>query len=620
VYLAEQDTNMCWLIQVEDPKWEPDVPYAYVQRFSAKGSQWIALPADGTNMVHLASWVDTLELPFIGWRWATLAREIGYLHDKKVVLQDTEPLALSRLTFNRQGELFVSQGSRGADEYAFPAPDPPGLTSPASDVFALGASLKALASDNLPRGVMNVLAQATNPDPRRRYPNAGAFAEELAKALPNPARERKEPVRPKKSIGQLAALGALAACIGIVACVGLLIALGLLAFPLDAPKEAAVPDQRLLVTILDWNILNGCNGEVRVTVRDGDELINPNEGVTFVAVTPQATIREIQVSPGTSPEEAVLNFAMGPFCETGGALTIRAERQDRQGTNSVYYYPPDTDIPGNIAPFKTGGSQVLLRPVGNSRIYFSLLDDLGNAADLTGQIEIKVLQDDIIVKNPQLRIVNTETDPLVAVLVMDTSKSMVGHALLKAQDAAVNFTEKLDPRDYVCVYRFSTTVHEAHVCSTNKGAAVEAIRELTAGGNTSLYDALAEVGKRHANRADRQVIILLSDGADNNSRTGRVEGVQLIANTNVPVYAIGLMNQDLAPEVLQEIANRTGGEYVEAPSPDDLTAVYEGLRERFAKQYMIEFESPFPERNTGTLKVIISNGEKELSFTKFFQR
>jgi hypothetical protein len=128
-----------------------------------------------------------------------------------------------------------------------------------------------------------------------------------------------------------------------------------------------------------------------------------------------------------------------------------------------------------------------------------------------------------------------------------------------------------------------------------------------------------EVGKLHANKVERQAIVLLSDGADNSSKASREQALNDIVNTNVPVYVIALQNQDLAPEVLKEIAQKTGGEYIEAPTPNDLTQLYEGLRARFENQYQIDFRSLFPDRSRGTLELIIDDGENPVTITKEYQ-
>lgn len=615
VYVADRDGSNYWLIQVEVPDWEPEVSAARVDRFEANGGKWVSLPVGGTSIVNLASWVDTLELSYIGWRWAKLAQELGYGHEKNVVQQRSSPLALDRLVFNSHGELIVAQGDRGhTDEYSFSAPDSPGTITPASDVYSLGASLKALAGNALPRKVENVLQRATSPDASKRYPNGRAFAEALGHVLPNPKRELAP--RPPRRWGRLVwvAGGLLALC--VAACVGTYFLLQLLPDVVPAALDDVIETPSPRVTILNWKIEGDCNGRAQVRVEDGGQIVTQADGVQFFAVTPQTTLTEINVAPGTNSGDSLLTFPMGEFCKVGGALSIGARRDIRQGTSTVYYYPGDGD-PESVALFKKGGSQVLFTRGGRIRVYFGLANVDGSPAGLRGAVNVRVFQDGALVQNVGFGGVNGKNNPLVSALVLDTSKSMIGEPLRKAQEAASKYIQKLEDDDVVCVYRFSTQVADAHTCSRDHNGAIEDVYALEAGGNTALYDVLARVSGIHAKRADRQAIILLSDGADNSSSFTREAAIGQVVSTNIPVYVIALGNQELlAPDVLHEIADKTGGVFLEAPTPDDLAGLYDTLRQSFDLQYQVEFESLFPDRKSGTLDIVVSDGTDQLTIRR----
>lgn len=616
VYLAERESKFYWLIQIEDPNFEPKVETAHVELLNAEGGEWAAFGMGGTTMVQLASWVDRLELPYIGWRWAKLAREIGFGHANHVVLQATQPLALERLVFNTAGELYAAQAARDvADEHVFRAPDSRGDLGPASDVFALGASLQALAGDKLPRGVQNVLTRATNPEASKRYANATEFSEALAQVLPNPNREKIVAPR-KRSLWRWAAAVVFLVCGGLALCIGLLIALGLLITP-TLPTQTATHEIPLLVTILDWQVQDACQAQVRVRAQDGQIVLTPNEGVQFSAATPQETISQVNPSPSETPGEYNLHFGMGNFCEKGGALTVNARTASKQGKSIVYYYP-EAHAPENFVLYKVGGRQIRTNAYPRLRFYFSLTDADDKPAELGGSLVARLSQDGNPVQEFSMTRVQAAIDPLVAVLVIDTSKSMAGEPLAQAKQAAVKFIEQLDPQDFVCVYRFATQVQQVQVCSADHATAMEAVNKLTASGNTALNDVLLRVSEAHARKSERQAIILLSDGADTASRASQDQALAEMARLNIPVYTIGLGGGDLEPQVLKEIANQTSGVYLEAPTPQDLVTLYDRLAETLAKQYQVEFISIFPERKSGTIELILSNGNSEIRIERKF--
>ena len=299
VYLAEREQTFYWLIQIESPNWESDVRAAQVQHFESEGSEWVAFTTSGIRMVDLASWVDKMELPFIGWRWAQLARAVGFIHDKNIVLQRTRPLSLERLVFNNEGELIIAQTDRdGTDEYTFIAPDNVRALTPAADVYALGASLKALAGENLPRAVEKVLQRATHPDAAKRYRNGKEFAEALAEALPNPAREKVVMPRQHSRWRWVAFAGAFL-CGGAALVIGLVIWFGLLPNPIAEPTAVAVQEIPLRVTILKWSVQEPCDARVTVRAEEANFVVTTNEGVEYYASTPLATQSGAGVSPCT---------------------------------------------------------------------------------------------------------------------------------------------------------------------------------------------------------------------------------------------------------------------------------------------------------------------------------
>ncbi len=98
-----------------------------------------------------------------------------------------------------------------------------------------------------------------------------------------------------------------------------------------------------------------------------------------------------------------------------------------------------------------------------------------------------------------------------------------------------------------------------------------------AGPNTALGDAIG-LGIRtfDSSEVDQRLMIVLSDGADTSSRMTPVNASAIAAEKNVVIYTIGVGDPNASGEdrvdlqALQDIADRTGGEYFFA---DDTTAL-----------------------------------------------
>lgn len=217
VYLAVRDQTHYWLLQLEDKSFDPQVPAARLERFELESERWLALPTGGTSIFHLADWVDRLELPFIGWRWALFARDIGLLHQHNKVMQQANPLSLERLVLNEQGELIFAQANlKSADEFVFAPPEGLGHSTPAGDVYSLGASLQALLGTTVPPPLKAILERATRADPTKRFKTASEFAEELARVLPDP--NRVKPPRPPTPVRSYVRWGCTGAAAVLVLC------------------------------------------------------------------------------------------------------------------------------------------------------------------------------------------------------------------------------------------------------------------------------------------------------------------------------------------------------------------------------------------------------------------
>src|SRR5690606_19529172 len=141
--------------------------------------------------------------------------------------------------------------------------------------------------------------------------------------------------------------------------------------------------------------------------------------------------------------------------------------------------------------------------------------------------------------------VRTVTDAEVgisAMLLVDTSGSMIGAPIADAREAAAQYVQSLQPNDEVTVLSFSNLTNVIADFSTDFGAVESELPNLVAFGDTALYDAVADAAQRMAMRpAARRVIIMLSDGADYGiSSVNRQQAIDAAAGAGTPFYVVGL--------------------------------------------------------------------------------
>ncbi len=140
---------------------------------------------------------------------------------------------------------------------------------------------------------------------------------------------------------------------------------------------------------------------------------------------------------------------------------------------------------------------------------------------------------------------NAERVPVSLGLIVDTSGSMEGEKWAAARQALNRFLfELLDPGDEVFLYRFDNVPELVEGWTTDKQRIANALARIRPRGATALYDAVADaIPLAQAGKHRKKALVIISDGNDTNSRTMIRELKQMIRETEVLVYAIGIDSQ-----------------------------------------------------------------------------
>ena len=137
---------------------------------------------------------------------------------------------------------------------------------------------------------------------------------------------------------------------------------------------------------------------------------------------------------------------------------------------------------------------------------------------------------------------NAERVPVSLGIVLDTSGSMDGDKMVAARQALDRFLFQLvDPNDEVFLYRFDNAPELVEGWTRDKRRISESLNRIQPRGSTSLYDAVADavrLAQQGHNR--KKAVVIISDGNDTSSRTDVFAVKQLIRETEVLVYAIGI--------------------------------------------------------------------------------
>lgn len=277
-----------------------------------------------------------------------------------------------------------------------------------------------------------------------------------------------------------------------------------------------------------------------------------------------------------------------------------------------------------------------------------LINVTATVTDASGRFVPGLRREDFIVyedDRPQpITHFNSDRVPVSLGIALDTSGSMEGDKIEAAQRALDRFLfDLLDPSDEVFLYRFDSDPELLEGWTTDRGRITRALGRVDPRGGTALYDTVAEaVPLAQTGSRRKKAVVVISDGNDTSSRTDLRSVRQLIRETEVLVYAIGIdgtgasgtttyrrpsqprfpipipfpfpgrrtppqipapqpyprsrtsssASESVNEQALRDITDDSGGRTEIIWSPRDLNPATAGIADELSKQYFLAYASP----------------------------
>jgi Ca-activated chloride channel family protein len=272
--------------------------------------------------------------------------------------------------------------------------------------------------------------------------------------------------------------------------------------------------------------------------------------------------------------------------------------------------PPAQSSKDPQAPFRAGVDLVSLNvTVADSATHY--------VTDLAAE-DFSVFEDGV---KQDVTFFNKSNLPIALSLLLDTSASMETK-LPTAQEAAIGFARRLRPQDLAEVVDFDNRVNVLQAFTNSAPDLEQAIRKTSAGGSTSLYNAiyialkdLKKVVAKNVEEIRRQAIIVLSDGEDTSSLLPFEEVLDLAKRSETAIYSIGLRSNEAlssstkgfkeAEFVLRQFSQETGGRAFFPNQLSDLNNVYGQIADELSSQYTVGYTSRNGKRDGSWRRVIV---------------
>jgi len=240
---------------------------------------------------------------------------------------------------------------------------------------------------------------------------------------------------------------------------------------------------------------------------------------------------------------------------------------------------------------------------------------LFTVTDRRGRFVTGLSKDDFVVRegrNPQKILEFTaESDlPLRLAILIDSSNS-IRDRFRFIQEAAIEFLSSVmrPGQDRAAVISFDTTPELQVDLTGDLELLTNRIRELRAGGGTSLYDAIFYAARDKLMQDQprhkfRRAMIILSDGEDNQSRYSRDQALEMAQKADVVIYTIstsaveGGRPDTRGDKILKYLSEETGGATFFPFRVTDLSQSFENIANELRHQYNILYR-PEPMRTDG---------------------
>ncbi|MFM8396048.1 MAG: VWA domain-containing protein [Acidobacteriota bacterium] len=189
-----------------------------------------------------------------------------------------------------------------------------------------------------------------------------------------------------------------------------------------------------------------------------------------------------------------------------------------------------------------------------------------------------------------------EENPFAGAILLDASGSMENKLSL-VRAACASFVDRLGEGDSYSIFSFGDAKVRMLQDFTEVRDIPDAVWDLRAKGMTTLYDAVVTAADALSKRAERRrAILIVSDGADNQSRASLDQALRRAVEAQLVVYAVdlsesgpGLLNSGAA--ALKTLATRTGGRFFSSPGGSRLRESFAETIDELRHQYTLTYNS-----------------------------
>jgi Ca-activated chloride channel family protein len=301
---------------------------------------------------------------------------------------------------------------------------------------------------------------------------------------------------------------------------------------------------------------------------------------------------------------------------------------DRDPVPSPDVVPPVTaastpSTPGPVGQIQRdqNGVYTLHEDVDEVLLDCTVVDEKGRPVLDVNRNDFRVFEDGV----PQTTTSFSHQDQPVSMgILLDSSGSMLDKRSA-VNAAAIKLLEESNPRDAAFVVNFNDRAYLDQGFTVDRVALNRGLSHFDSRGATALYDAVAASADELAHHAKqrKQVLLIVTDGADNASRLGLRDAIRRVQGLAGPVvYTIGLLydsdpkEYQKAHDDLESLSAETGGLAYFPSSIGEVSEIASEVARDVRNQYSVGYRSSRPASFTGYRQIHVeawSSNHKHLT-------
>jgi VWFA-related protein len=228
-------------------------------------------------------------------------------------------------------------------------------------------------------------------------------------------------------------------------------------------------------------------------------------------------------------------------------------------------------------------------------LHASVVDKNGKLLTNIPQSAFKILEDGV---EQPIRLFRREDVPVSMGIIVDNSGSMTSKRTRVAA-AALEMVKQSNPEDEVFIVNFNDDTHFDQPLTNDVKKLQAALARMEARGGTAMRDALSKsinYVKRNGKK-DKKVLVVITDGNDNSSDVTLEQVLRQAHDSEVLIYAIGLLNEEEAGEArsakkaLKSLVDASGGADYYPKSTSDVQEITPRVAHEIRNQYILGYTS-----------------------------